>query len=53
LFVAKTFQRSRVTFTADGIDYRAIERGGRGVLATEITRGWEIAAAGRQTLSEA
>jgi hypothetical protein len=36
-----------------GLASKVVERVGRGVLATEITRGWEATAAGRQALSEA
>ena len=33
-----------------GLASKVVERVGRGVLATEITRGWEITQAGRQAL---
>jgi hypothetical protein len=35
-----------------GLASKIVERVGRGVLATEITRGWEITAAGRQALGD-
>src|SRR5215472_13415811 len=35
-----------------GLASKVVERIGRGVLATEITRGWQITAAGRQALGE-
>jgi hypothetical protein len=33
-----------------GLASKLVERVGRGVLATEVTRGWEVTAAGKQAL---
>jgi hypothetical protein len=36
-----------------GLARKVVEKVGRGVLSTEITRGWEITPAGREALGEA
>jgi hypothetical protein len=36
-----------------GLASKVVERVGRGVLATDITRGWQITVAGMQALREA